>query len=515
VSTGPTPAFVDIRLVPAALTCWAVTAAGILWPTGMLVPAAATVTAALVWGFRRRLPGSATGVLAVFLVAAGFGAAVALRTHHNAQHPLALRYGDVAEVTVTPAESPRSVGRGGRILFTATMQFLDGVRTPGRVTVFASAAEFADTAAGQQMTFPARIARPHRRDLTVATLTAAGTPQRGRAPPVHAVAAAVRDEFAAAAAQVLPAPPAAMLPALVLGDTSAVTEAGVAEFRAAGLTHLTAVSGANVTIVCGAVLLSAGLFGPRVAVGLAALGLIAFVIVVQPTASVLRAAVMGGIALLGMLIARRRQAVPALSASVLLLLTAAPHLAVDAGFALSVSATAALVLLAPGWSARLTSRGWPKPLADAVCVAAAAQLVTAPLVAGLSGQLSLIAILANVLVAPVIAPITVLGTAAAALTPCLPPVGRLLIRFTGPELWWLLTVSHWAARIPGAALAVPSGALGVAVITAGGAATFVLARSRPGRVGLSVIGAVAAVLLAGWSISGALAGPHLGAVGVP
>ena len=67
------------------------------------------------------------------------------------------------------------------------------------------------------------------------------------------------------------------------------------------LTHLTAVSGANVTIVCGAVLFSSRLIGPRAAVGLAGAALVVFVIVVQPTASVLRAAVMGAIALLGVL----------------------------------------------------------------------------------------------------------------------------------------------------------------------------------------------------------------------
>ena len=67
------------------------------------------------------------------------------------------------------------------------------------------------------------------------------------------------------------------------------------------LTHLTAVSGANVTIVCGAVLLTAALVGPRVAATAAIIALIAFVAVVQPSASVLRAAVMGGIALFAIL----------------------------------------------------------------------------------------------------------------------------------------------------------------------------------------------------------------------
>jgi competence protein ComEC len=297
-----------------------------------------------------------------------------------------------------------------------------------------------------------------------------------------------------------------MLPALVLGDTTAVPAGVTAEFRAAGLTHLTAVSGANVTIVCGAVLLSAAVLGPRAAVALAGLALVAFVVVVQPSASVLRAAVMGGITLVAMVTHRRRQAIPALAASVLLLLIAAPELAVDVGFALSVAATAGLVVIAPVWSRRLCARAWPKPLADAVSIALAAQLVTAPLVAGISGSASLVSVLANVLVAPVIPPVTVIGTAAAALCPLWPAGAGLLIRFTGPQLWWLLTVAHRAAAIPAATVPVPSGWPGVGLVALVGIGLVVLWRWRWMRL---AAGAVALGLVA-WSVSGHAA---LGGVG--
>jgi competence protein ComEC len=293
-----------------------------------------------------------------------------------------------------------------------------------------------------------------------------------------------------------------MLPALVLGDTSAVSPQTTAEFRASGLTHLTAVSGANVTIVCGAVLLSAGLVGPRVAVMLAAFALLGFVIVVQPSASVLRAAVMGAIALLAVVSHRRRQALPALSATVLLLMIASPELAVDVGFALSVTATAALVLIAPAWSRRLVGRGWPTPLADAVCVAVAAQLVTAPLIAGISGTFSVMSVAANLAVAAVIPPITVVGTAAAALCPLWPAGADLLIRFTGPELWWLLRVAYWSANVPGASLAVPSGLLGAVTVAAAGVATVVLWRWRWTRIGVCA----AIVVGLAWTVSGVSGG---------
>src|SRR6185437_4670915 len=272
------------------------------------------------------------------------------------------------------------------LMFRATLQRLRDDETSGRVVVFARVSELSEVMVGRPIRFTARVGRPKRHDLTVATLNVTGRTTAGEAGAVQRVAHAVRGRFAAAAREVLPADQAAMLPGLVLGDTSAVSAATSRDFKAAGMTHLTAVSGANVMIVCGAVLFSAR-------------ALVAFVIVVQPTASVLRAAVMGAIALAAMLSSRRRQAVPALCATVLLLIAVAPQLAVDIGFALSVVATAALVVIAPVWSRRLVARGWPKPLADAVAVAWAAQVVTAPLVAAISGRFSLVAVLANLAVA--------------------------------------------------------------------------------------------------------------------
>ncbi len=261
-------------------------------------------------------------------------------------------------------------------------------------------------------------------------------------------------------------------------------------------------SGANVTIVCGAVLLCARVIGPRPAVTLAAAALVLFVVVVQPSASVLRAAVMGAIALLAVLSGRRRQAIPVLSASVIALMIAAPQLAVDVGFALSVSATAALVVLAPAWSARLTARGVPKPLADGICIALAAQLVTAPLVAAISGRLSLVGVLANLAVAAVIPPITLLGTAAAALCPVWPSAARLLIRFTGPELWWLLRVADTGAALPAAAVPVPSGWAGLVLV--GGATVMAVALWR--RRCFRSAGAGGLLGLVAWYLSAALAG---------
>ena len=494
----------DLRLVPAALTSWAVTAAGILWHVrgsvvALAVGIAATATVGR-WGSGHRESSArgaiATGVLAVAVVGAGFAVAIGLRVGELHHHPIVERYGTVAAVVVTPTETPRSLG-SGRVMFRGSLQRVDTTEISGRVVVFARAAEFS---AGRPASFRARIGRPTRRELTVAVLSATGEPKLGEAAPIDRLAHGIRTSFADAARLALPADQAAMLPALVLGDTSTLSTQTTEEFRAAGLTHLTAVSGANVTIVCGAVLMTAALFGPRLAVALAVLALVAFVIVVQPSASVLRAAVMGAITLLAVVSHRRRQAIPALSASVVMLMIAAPELAVDVGFALSVSATAALVVIAPVWSRRLVGRGWPKPLADALSVAVAAQLVTAPLIAGMSGTFSVVSVVANLAVAAVIPPITVVGTVAAALCPLWPSGAQLLIRFTGPELWWLLRVARWSSGMPGASIGVPSGLPGVVCVAAAGIAAVVLWRWRWVRVATGV----AAMCLLAWTVSGAV-----------
>ena len=504
VADGGAPRL-DLRLVPAALAGWAVTAAGIYWGTVISVVtgvgAVVIVYAAGRWSSGRRpdVDGRAVaaGAVAVGVVAAAFTLAVGLRVDDVRHHPVTTRYGTVAAVVVSPGESPRVLG-GNRTMFRASLVRLDGHPVSGRVVVFASSADMAALPMGTPVAFRARIGRPTRRDLSVAVLSVAGEPKFGAPAPIHRAAHRVRAGFADAARQALPVDQAAMLPALVLGDTSAVSPQTTAEFRASGLAHLTAVSGANVTIVCGAVLLTAGLVGPRVAVALAAVVLLAFVVVVQPSASVLRAAVMGAVTLLAVLTHRRRQAIPALAGSVLVLLIASPELSVDLGFTLSVSATAALVVVAPVWSRRLVGRGWPRPLADAVSVAVAAQLVTAPLIAGMSGTFSAVSVVANVAAAVVIPPITVIGTAAAALCPIWPAGAELLIRFTGPELWWLLQVARNAAVVPGASLPVPSGLTGMAVVALAGVVAVAAWRWR--WVRLAVGGG--ALCLVAWTVSG-------------
>src|SRR5215212_1712958 len=266
-------------------------------------------------------------------------------------------------------------------------------------------------------------------------------------------------------------------------------------------------SGANVAIVVAGVLwpLRRRAVDRRVQAAVAALALAGFVALAGPSASVLRAAAMGAVALVALASGRQRAGVPALCAAVLLLLLVHPVLAADAGFALSVAATAAIVLLAPRWSRALRRRGLPTLLADAVAVSAAAGLATAPLIAGLNGTVSLVSLPANLLAAPAVAPATVLGLLAALLG----PLGRLpadaVVWLAGWPVRWLVIVAERGAALPDAAAAWPVGVLPAIGLTAALLAGGLLLWRRP-RLRPLALAVLLGLILLGWPLRQAVRG---------
>ena len=125
-----------------------------------------------------------------------------------------------------------------------------------------------------------------------------------------------------------------------------------------------------------------------------------------------------------------------------------PELAGDAGFTLSVLATSGLLLLAPRWRDAMRDRGVPAGVAEALAVPAAAQLACGPVVAGLSGTVSLVAIPANLLAVPAIAPATLLGIATAVLSPVWPAGAELTAWLASWPARWLVAVAGHGARVP-------------------------------------------------------------------
>jgi competence protein ComEC len=227
----------------------------------------------------------------------------------------------------------------------------------------------------------------------------------------------------------------------------------VRDLQTCGLTHLSAVSGTNLTLVVGFLLVLARWVGVRarglVVVGV--LGVAGFVLLARPEPSVLRAAAMGSVALMGLGSRGPDQGVRALGVALLALLALDPWLAVSVGFTLSALATVGILLVAP--TMRDALEGWlPTWVAEAIAVPLAAQLACTPVVAAISGQVSLVAVLANLVVAFVVGPATVLGLLGGLLVLVLPPLGTACGWAAGLCATWIIVVATRAARLPTAAV---------------------------------------------------------------
>ncbi|MGH3936845.1 MAG: DNA internalization-related competence protein ComEC/Rec2 [Pseudonocardiaceae bacterium] len=498
----------DLRLVPAAVTGWVVVLAGLYLGS---VAAAALGAGALLLAGIAALGGRSATVLAMGGVAVALALVVGAQAWQVEHHPVgaAAERGSAVTVLVHLRDDPQAVassGYGGRrpqpqqVVIRAELEAAELAgrqwRTGGRLVLLAPAQGWTGLLPGQRVRATGVLIPPTRSDLTVAVLRVEGQPDVLAAPTgVQQVAERLRSGLRHSAG-VLDPEPAGLLPALVVGDTSTMVPTVENEFRAAGLVHLTAVSGANVAILCGAVLGLAWLAGagPRTAAILAGLALIGFVVLCRPSPSVLRAAAMGAVTLLALVLGRRRSAVPALCAAILVLLMVDPALGGDPGFALSVLATGALVLLAPGWAAGLRQRGVPPGIAEALAVPAAAHVVTAPVVAGLSGQVSLVAVVTNLLAAPVVAPATVLGVLAAVLGPLHPGAAVAVVQLAGPAVSWLVAVGHHGAAVPDGVMQWPGGAAGAVLLALLVAAALLAMRAHRLRV-LAAAGLVGALLV--------------------
>ena len=246
--------------------------------------------------------------------------------------------------------------------------------------------------------------------------------------------------------------PRALVPALVDGDDGGVSDKVEEDFRRSGLTHLMAVSGTNLTIVLAVVMAVGRAVGIR-RKGLWVLGavsIVAFVLLARPDPSVVRAAAMGavGVAALGF---GARGGVRALAWAVVGLLFLDPWLSRSAGFILSATATAGILLLAPPFARRL-ERWMPRWCALAIAVPIAAQMVCTPAIAALSGQISLVAVVANLLAAPAVAPATVAGLLGGLVALVSVPLSHLAGIVAGACASWILTVGHRAAALDAASL---------------------------------------------------------------
>jgi len=482
----------DLRLAPLALGCWLAAYAAIL--TNLPVALVITAVAAAGAGVTRNRRIVCLALIGVALGAGATAARLAIRDDPAITALVREKATIHAEVVVR--DDPRLLaGRTPSWLIDASLTRADNLRTDVPVLLIASGdGDWRTLLPGQRIAVSGRLAPTRGGDLTAAVLAVNRPPTLiGRAPWAQRAAGSLRAGLRKACEGLEPKR-GGLLPGLVVGDTSRLPPEVQSDFKAAGMTHLTAVSGSNVAIVIGCLLLVLRTCraSPAICAAACVLGVAGFVILARPSPSVLRAAVMGGLALAALATGRGRAALPALSATVAVLIIIDPDLAGDAGFALSVCATAGLLLLAPGWRDALRRR-LPAFAAEALAVPAAAQVACGPVVAGLSGSVSLVAIPANLLAAVAVAPATVLGVIAAAVSPVWPPGARFAAWLASYPAAWLVAVARVGARLPGASLPWPSGTPGALLLAGLTVLGLVGFRSAKVRRAVLVV-AVAAVL---------------------
>jgi competence protein ComEC len=422
-----------------------------------------SVILVLSWVSRRRL-------LSIFLVASLVGA-VALSLHQSALQRdfFSERVGEVVTASLRVSSDVREIhGQvrgdfrlGDRYLVEVRSSSIDGIAIKVPLLLYGDI-ELKDRIPGERIEVLARIEVFPGYSNVAASLTQVGEIQSiASASWIWRWSSSIRRDINASLAS-LPSDARALIPGLVIGDRSGQSPELTAAMRRSGLTHLTAVSGANFAIVA-ALLLVVGrrlrIRGRALWMGIGGF-LLLFIFLVRPSSSVLRAAVMTGVLLFAKSQGIRSSPIPALASAIGLLLLINPFYVRDAGFALSVFATSGLLFLAPAIEKHLTARGLPDLLAQALAIPIAATTFCLPIVVLLSGELSVISILANLLVAPVIAVITVCGVALMVLSPLSTSVGALIGWAITPFALWITMIARFLSALPFAALKWPQSWIG-------------------------------------------------------
>ena len=495
----------DLRLLPGATCVWALAVLGVTAGTAAAVAAAAVLVAlaltAITLGGGSRAAQSLYAHLGI-VVLAGILLFPALERHGATGALLeeAAADGLIVELTLVAAADPAAPSGGpewaraglqtrartvqgpawlGReeatllgslpVLLRATGEAEEGL---ARVRA-GDSAEVRGTVAvsGSLMILRATEVRP------VVAPGIAGKAQTAR----HTLRQIARD-----ATSHLPADEAALVRGMTTGDTRGMSERTEEIMRRAGISHLVAVSGANIAFVLAAVLIPLLLAGVRRRPRLLAAGMMVagYVWLVGDEPSVQRAATMAVPLLAARYAGVRASPVAALALTVALWSVLDPVTAASVGFLLSALATAAILLAAPPLATALVELSGERIGRTAALVLAVplvAQLACTPLLILLTPEISLWAVGVNMLVGPLVGPSTVIGLIALVLGAWWFPAAQALYTVASGGAHLVLLIARTADALPGSRIPVPEGATGallaIAVLLA--AAIAVAARRVP------------------------------------
>ncbi len=470
---------------PATILLAVVLAGLVLGPRGEL----ALAPAALAVGALSTSPRRAAVLLPALLAAATFAHARTAALDHSQLGP---RLGHVVRVDSALLESPRTAARGWRA----------SVMVAGERVLLLSAGRAPAAAAGDVVAVRGALRAPGPREdwlhvkgihavLQADAVTATGARRAGAA----GVLDGVRRRAQRALTERLPQPEGALLRGMVLGDDAALDVAERDRLRRAGLGHLVAASGANVMLLAILVLGACSLLGIGLRARLVAVAVLIALYVPLAGAgpSIRRAGVMGVAGVLTTAAARPQDRRHVVLLAGVVTLAIDPRSVADPGWQLSFAAVAGIAVLAGPLVHAARRRGVSAPLAEAGALTLAATIATAPVSAAAFGTLSLAGIPANVLVAPLVGPVTWLGMVAGCVAQISPAAGAWVAWAAALPLAAVLAVGRAGAALPGAQVQVGfAAALAGAAVVAG-----VILWPRARRVAWRMAPLLALVLAAG------------------
>jgi len=268
-----------------------------------------------------------------------------------------------------------------------------------------------------------------------------------------------------------PDPEASLLAGILLGDESGIPDDVDQAFRDTGTSHIIVISGFNITIISALLvalfsrIFGGGEFGVRRAAIFALLGIALYTILVGGDAAVVRAAIMGGLALLATLLGRRQVGLNTLAVVAAAMATFNPLVLWNISFQLSFAATLGLVLyaeplkeaferIAARFVALERAQRWSPAVGEYLLFTLAAQVLVLPIIIYHFQRFSVSALLANPLILPVQPPLMMLGGLALLVGTIYYPLGQLLAWVAWPFVVYTIRVVELLARIPGGAVSL-------------------------------------------------------------
>ena len=269
-------------------------------------------------------------------------------------------------------------------------------------------------------------------------------------------AASVRAHYMENMKAVMPDADAAVIFAMLFGGYAGIRPEVLEAFTTTGIVHILSVSGSHISLVAAVTAWIATFL--RLPKWLGAVSVTAIIVLYVVLAGLVppavRSGIMGGAAFLGLVLGRERDAQRILLITGILMLLLSPLLLFHISFQLSFLATAGLLFLAPIFREHL--HRLPSFIAGSLAITISAQLATLPILAWYFNQLSLSALLANLVVVPLVELVIVLGLFGGVAAFIFPMLGLFVFSFDSLLLGGTFELTRFIALLPAAQVWVPS-----------------------------------------------------------